>query len=279
MFRCIYMYIYVYSWSKSSLGFFCKILWTNPNELFGQPCIYTHRGFPGGSVVKNLLANAGDTGLIPESERSPGEGNDNPLQYSCLETPRDRAAWWTTVDMVSKSRTQLKWPSMHARTLLDNVILDLRTSPSGKKIFLEWFKEPIYLGWWAFLGGKSYTQHLTPTSAFQSFFLELLNQAFWVCLWHRELWDMGWSTLADEGIIMNQPVNTRGSQGMEQAGADHHYDVWDEDTSRVLSYAWHREEQETRTSHAKVGATMRRWVASKQISSDLQFSAGWDLIF
>ena len=36
---------------------------------------------------------------------------------------------------------------------------------------------------------------------------------------------MGWSTLADEGIIMNQPVNTRGSQGMEQAGADHHYDV------------------------------------------------------
>ena len=187
---CSAIYIYMYSWSKSSLGFFCKILWTNPNELFGQPCIYTHRGFPGGSVVKNSLANAGDTGLIPESERSPGEGNDNPLQCSCLETPRDRGAWWTTVDMVSKSPTQLKWPSMHARTLLDNVILDLRTSPSGKKIFLEWFKEPMYLGWWAFLGGKSCTQHLTPTSAFQSCFLERLNQAFWVCLWHSyETWD------------------------------------------------------------------------------------------
>ena len=45
------------------------------------------RGFPGGSVVKNLPANAGDTGLNPESGRYPGEGNDYPLQYSCLENP------------------------------------------------------------------------------------------------------------------------------------------------------------------------------------------------
>ena len=101
------------------------MLWTNPNELFGQPYIYTHRGFPGGSVVKNLPANAGDMDLIPELERSPGEENDNPLQYSYLENPRDRGTWWVTVDMVSKSQTQLKGPSMHARILLDNVILDL----------------------------------------------------------------------------------------------------------------------------------------------------------
>ena len=46
-------------------------------------------GLPGGSVVKNPPANAGDTGLIPGSERSPGEGNGNPLQYSCLENPMD----------------------------------------------------------------------------------------------------------------------------------------------------------------------------------------------
>ena len=47
-------------------------------------------GFPGGSVIKNLLANAGDAGLIPGSGRCPGEGNSNPLQYSCLENPMDR---------------------------------------------------------------------------------------------------------------------------------------------------------------------------------------------
>ena len=46
-------------------------------------------GFPGGSVVKNLPANAGDTRLIPVWGRSPGEGNGNPLQYSCLENPMD----------------------------------------------------------------------------------------------------------------------------------------------------------------------------------------------
>ena len=51
-----------------------------------------NEGFPGGSVVKNLLANAGDAGLIPGLGRSPGVGNGNPLQYSCLENPMDRGA-------------------------------------------------------------------------------------------------------------------------------------------------------------------------------------------
>ena len=48
--------------------------------------------FPGGSVVKNSLVNAGDIGSIPESGRSPGEGNGNPLQHSCLENPMDGGA-------------------------------------------------------------------------------------------------------------------------------------------------------------------------------------------
>ena len=51
--------------------------------------LFAGLGFPGGSVVKKSPANAGDSGLIPESRRSPGEGNGNPLQYSCLENPRD----------------------------------------------------------------------------------------------------------------------------------------------------------------------------------------------
>ena len=50
----------------------------------------------------------GDPGLIPGSGRSPGEGNGNPLQYSCLENPMDRGAWWATVHGVAKSRTWLR---------------------------------------------------------------------------------------------------------------------------------------------------------------------------
>jgi len=50
-------------------------------------------GFPCSSVGKESACNTGDMGLIPESERSPGEGNGSPLQYSCLENPVDRGAW------------------------------------------------------------------------------------------------------------------------------------------------------------------------------------------
>ena len=60
-------------------------------------------GFPGGSAVKNPPANAGDAGLIPGSERSPGGGNGNPLQYSCLGNPMDRRAWQATVHGVAES--------------------------------------------------------------------------------------------------------------------------------------------------------------------------------
>ena len=60
--------------------------------------------FPGGANVKNLSANAGDirdTGSVPGLGRSPGEGNGYPLQYSCLENPMDRGAWWATVHGVA----------------------------------------------------------------------------------------------------------------------------------------------------------------------------------
>ena len=53
-------------------------------------------------MVKNLPANAGDVGLIPESGKSPGEGNGNPLQYSCLGNSMDRGAWWARVHEVSE---------------------------------------------------------------------------------------------------------------------------------------------------------------------------------
>ena len=62
-------------------------------------------GFPGGSEVKASACNAGDLGSIPGSGRSPGEGNSNPLQNSCLENPMDGGALQVTVHRVAKSRT------------------------------------------------------------------------------------------------------------------------------------------------------------------------------
>ena len=65
-------------------------------------------GFPGGTVVKNPPVNAGDirdVGSIPGLGRSPGGGNSNPLQYTCLGNPTDRGAWRATVHGVAKSRT------------------------------------------------------------------------------------------------------------------------------------------------------------------------------
>ena len=61
-----------------------------------QRHLEVHRGFPDGSAVKNLPANAGDAGSIPGLARSPGEGNGNPLHYSCLKNPKNRRAWWAT---------------------------------------------------------------------------------------------------------------------------------------------------------------------------------------
>ena len=63
--------------------------------------------FPGGSEVKASACNAGDLGSIPGSGRFPGEGNGNPLQYSCLENPMGGGAWWATVHGVAKSQTWL----------------------------------------------------------------------------------------------------------------------------------------------------------------------------
>ena len=64
--------------------------------------LYLFKGFPGGSVVENPSATSGDMDLIPGSGRSFGEGNDNPLQYACLQNPMDRRAWWATVHGVAK---------------------------------------------------------------------------------------------------------------------------------------------------------------------------------
>ena len=80
-----------------------------------------HQGFPGGSEVKASACSAGDLGSIPGLGRSPGEGNGNPLQYSCLENPMDGGAWWITFHGVAKSRTRLSDFTMAVQILIGSV--------------------------------------------------------------------------------------------------------------------------------------------------------------
>ena len=83
--------------------------------------LYTEKGFPDGSVVKNLPANSGDTadtGFISGLGKSPRGGNGNPLQYSFQEDPIDRGDWWATVPGIAESDTT-EHLSMHAYTEKD----------------------------------------------------------------------------------------------------------------------------------------------------------------
>ena len=78
----------------------------NVGDGRGSACVECQGSldFPGGSHGKESICDAGDSGLIPQSERSSGEGDGYPLQYSCLENPIDRGAWWATVHGVAKSQ-------------------------------------------------------------------------------------------------------------------------------------------------------------------------------
>ena len=86
-----------YSATLSEFGIVRYLDFSCSNKRVAEP----YRNFPNDKwasqvelMVKNLPANAGDAGLIPGLERSSAEGNGNPLQYSCLENPKDRGAWW-----------------------------------------------------------------------------------------------------------------------------------------------------------------------------------------
>ena len=89
-----------------------KLHWIYQQELkrlssiqkLAQDCLC---GFPDGSEGKASACNAGDPGSIPGSGRFLGEGNGNPLQYSCLENSMDRGAWWAIVHGVAKNQTRL----------------------------------------------------------------------------------------------------------------------------------------------------------------------------
>ena len=89
--------------------------WTRRLQVFLPKGSYRW-AFPSGSNGKEPACNAGDLGLILEWGKSPGEGHDNPLQYSCLENPMDRGTWQATIHEAAKSRTQLSNTHIHTHT-------------------------------------------------------------------------------------------------------------------------------------------------------------------
>ena len=86
---------------------FWKIILYTHTHIHTDIHIHTHTAPLISQMIKHLPANEGDPRLIPGVGRSPGKGNGNPLQYSCLGNPMVRGAWWATVHGVAKSRTQL----------------------------------------------------------------------------------------------------------------------------------------------------------------------------
>ena len=105
---------------------------------------YKQRGFPGSSVVNNPPANGGAAGLIPGSGRSPGGGNGNPLQYSCLEKPMDRGAWWATVHGVANSQIHFMtkptpiWIECFENTDCSDIIIIIVVDVLSASLLLSW---------------------------------------------------------------------------------------------------------------------------------------------
>ena len=94
---------FLYSWSSFSADLINTLIFQGVLLKNIYMHIHAYICFPGSSEVKASASNAGDPGSIPGSGRSPGEGNGNPVQYSCLENPMDWGAWWAAVHGVTES--------------------------------------------------------------------------------------------------------------------------------------------------------------------------------
>ena len=139
-------------------------------------------------VVKSPPAKVGDvrdSGLIPRSGRSPGGRHSNPLQYSCLENPMDRGAWWATAHWVTKGQTRLKQLSKHTLvtiTLNDfssKALLFISLSPLFLPLKEHWYLEDMHI-----FKGCAYAQHLSEC-------LPPLGQSYW---WWPKYQFLHWHT-------------------------------------------------------------------------------------
>ena len=110
-------------------------LYQVPSDL---ACTKAFLGFPGGSDGKASACNARHSGSIPGSGRSPGEGNGNPLQYSCLENSMDGGAWWATAHGVTKSHT---WLSDFTHSLTQGILSNMKPKESSDQTLIKWSLE------------------------------------------------------------------------------------------------------------------------------------------
>ena len=147
--------------------------------------VCVHMGFPGGSVVKNLPANARDVGSIPRLGRSPGRGNSNPLQCSCWDNPIDRGPWWATVHGVTKSWTWLSTRAFMCVYLCMCVCIYIFLTLVKKTVTnlfsLKWLKSLVV----HFLGTDSGYDSLHPSS-----YESLIHPNFFSFQLYRDLIDI-----------------------------------------------------------------------------------------
>ena len=102
-------------------------------EVCFNSIYYCKTGLPWWIRGKESVCKAGNLGLIPGLGKSPGEGHDNPLQYSCLENPMDRWGWWATVHEAAKNWTRLKRLSTHARIVKPTKKTQLTNNLNGHR--------------------------------------------------------------------------------------------------------------------------------------------------
>ena len=129
---------------------------------------------PGGSDGKESACNVGDWDLIPGSGRSPGGGNGNPVQYSCLENPTDRGAWRTTVYRVTKSRTRLSdLRCLTCSQILTNKLCDLVSKSTCLSLSFHIYKTRLL---WEV--DQSILKEISPGCSLEGLMLKLKLQYF-----------------------------------------------------------------------------------------------------
>ena len=131
--------------------------WATVHEV--ASLIYIYMGFPHGSVGKSSACNAGGPGSIPGLRRSPGEGNGNPLKYSCLENPMDRGAWQATVLGITRVQHDLATKPPTTTTIYIYIYIPslckLFTVPPAQAHFHPFFFFSPFLPSFSFLKSNS----------------------------------------------------------------------------------------------------------------------------